>query len=306
MLPSVNKPIGAILSVNNDKIYGNFLTDANGKTVYIHTEDSANTNLNNQEGEPGNYWIPVTVRNAMLDNSFPYNSYFKGYNNLNSSLMSTIPVQTVQGQAVNQAQVTYNKWPLYYYYKDQNPGDTQGQGLLGTHFLIRPDGTPIITPQPALPYEQNEVMSYQILLTPGTPLPYGPYNYYRPYGYYRDWNALSYQQDYTNYYLWRCWVNFALQNGIDINNQQAYLTWINSGAPCLEPSTIQNSYNIWLTRPYGYDNNFWNSYNDFNRRNNNWNWGYRRNSGDYGNGHYNRGNYGGGRGGNDHGGGKGK
>lgn len=36
-------------------------------------------------------------------------------------------------------QVTYNGWPLYYYVKDKNPGDTTGQGVGGTWFVLTPD-----------------------------------------------------------------------------------------------------------------------------------------------------------------------
>lgn len=36
-------------------------------------------------------------------------------------------------------QVTYNGWPLYYYVKDKNPGDTTGQGVGGNWFVLTPD-----------------------------------------------------------------------------------------------------------------------------------------------------------------------
>lgn len=41
-------------------------------------------------------------------------------------------------------QVTYNGWPLYYFAKDDEPGDTQGQdvhGFGGEWYLVAPDGT---------------------------------------------------------------------------------------------------------------------------------------------------------------------
>lgn len=40
-------------------------------------------------------------------------------------------------------QVTYNGWPLYYFAKDQAPGDTQGQDVEGfgaEWYLISPQG----------------------------------------------------------------------------------------------------------------------------------------------------------------------
>ena len=38
-------------------------------------------------------------------------------------------------------QVTYNGWPLYYFAKDKAPGDTTGQGVGGTWFVVTPGQT---------------------------------------------------------------------------------------------------------------------------------------------------------------------
>ena len=363
MFPSLanqqNKPLGAILWASNNPVHGNYLIDRNGRTVYIHTLDPKNTNTNLAEGKEEKYWIPVTVTHAMIDNVLPNNSQVLPNSTVQvkSGLMSNIPFKG------EQAQVTYNGWPLYYYYQD-NIGDTYGQAKLGTHFLIHPEGNPIINHAEPLPYEKDEIKSYQILLTPGTPNPdsssyyrpyglYGRSSLYRPYGYYRpylgtsyghpayaphattvihnpygrsdlsygasnygnlapvydnytygldnlynpSWNVISYQETYTDYYIWRCWINFALRNSIDINNEQAYRTWLNSGARCDDYAAIQNSYNIWLTRPYDYDYNyFWNFY-DFKRRHPNWGWRGDHDSDHDGGGHGGRGGRGG-RGGN--------
>ena len=39
-------------------------------------------------------------------------------------------------------QVTYNGWPLYYYYKDADESDTYGQGVGGKWFVATPDVAP--------------------------------------------------------------------------------------------------------------------------------------------------------------------
>ena len=39
-------------------------------------------------------------------------------------------------------QVTYNRWPLYGWQKDQKPGDTTGQGVGGKWFVATPDVQP--------------------------------------------------------------------------------------------------------------------------------------------------------------------
>ncbi len=37
-------------------------------------------------------------------------------------------------------QVTYNKWPLYRFGGDRQPGDTNGQGVGGVWFILGADG----------------------------------------------------------------------------------------------------------------------------------------------------------------------
>lgn len=38
---------------------------------------------------------------------------------------------------------TYNDWPLYHFAPDEQPGDTQGQGVGDNWFVIGPDGEPV-------------------------------------------------------------------------------------------------------------------------------------------------------------------
>ena len=40
-------------------------------------------------------------------------------------------------------QVTFYKWPLYFFGGDVNPGDINGQGLAGKWFVVGADGAPI-------------------------------------------------------------------------------------------------------------------------------------------------------------------
>uniref|UniRef100_A0A540VG41 Lipoprotein n=2 Tax=Litorilinea aerophila TaxID=1204385 RepID=A0A540VG41_9CHLR len=37
-------------------------------------------------------------------------------------------------------QVTYNGWPLYYFARDERPGDTLGQGVGDVWYVISPTG----------------------------------------------------------------------------------------------------------------------------------------------------------------------
>ena len=47
-------------------------------------------------------------------------------------------------------QVTYNGWPLYYFIKDKAAGDTTGQNVQGSWFVINPSGSSVTgAPAPA-------------------------------------------------------------------------------------------------------------------------------------------------------------
>lgn len=39
-------------------------------------------------------------------------------------------------------QVTFRGYPLYYFVKDEKPGDTHGQGVIGAWFVVDPAGFP--------------------------------------------------------------------------------------------------------------------------------------------------------------------
>jgi predicted lipoprotein with Yx(FWY)xxD motif/plastocyanin len=46
-------------------------------------------------------------------------------------------------------QVAANGWPLYYFASDEEPGDTEGQGVNEVWWVLQPDGTPIRDDDPA-------------------------------------------------------------------------------------------------------------------------------------------------------------
>ncbi len=108
-----------------DSDLGQILTAADGMTVYAFMPDAqgAPTCLDSCAAQ----WPPVTVDDA---------DQISGGDGIDDSLLGT--VETSDG-----IQVTYNRWPLYFYAGDTAPGDTTGQDQGGVWFVLDPTGTPI-------------------------------------------------------------------------------------------------------------------------------------------------------------------
>ena len=101
---------------------GTILVDPDGFTLYVFTVDS--------EGESACYdecaqaWPPVPA-------DTPIGS------DLDASLFSSI------SRTDDIEQLTINGMPLYRYSPDENPGDTNGQGVNDVWFVVDPDGNMI-------------------------------------------------------------------------------------------------------------------------------------------------------------------
>jgi predicted lipoprotein with Yx(FWY)xxD motif len=126
----------SFLKVAQDPAVGSFLTDAEGKTLYLFTPDAT-------PGESTCYddctqaWPPLAPAEGM-------------------TLPAGVPgeLATIERTDGTQ-QVTYNDIPLYYYAKDDDPGDTYGQGLGGRWFIVPPGATH--GPYPVAPGEGTPV-----------------------------------------------------------------------------------------------------------------------------------------------------
>jgi predicted lipoprotein with Yx(FWY)xxD motif len=112
-----------VLLGGNDKL-GQFLTDANGMTLYMFTKDNAGDSTCYDSCATN--WPPLTVQSAQ---------------NLVAGNGVTGTLATVT-RTDGSLQVTYNGWPLYYFAKDSAPGDTNGQGLLNAWFVAPLSGDP--------------------------------------------------------------------------------------------------------------------------------------------------------------------
>src|SRR2546421_2656523 len=102
------------------------LVDSKGMTLYRWTTDTgANKGKINCVGGCAAVWPPFV---------------------LTGGATTPVPGPSVTGTLTTLAnpegkgtQVLYNGWPLYFYPKDQAPGDTTGQGVGGKWFVVPPD-----------------------------------------------------------------------------------------------------------------------------------------------------------------------
>jgi predicted lipoprotein with Yx(FWY)xxD motif len=107
---------------------GDYLVDAKGMTLYYFTNDSVGKS-NASDAVIAN-WPVFYVADIVVPS------------NLNASDFGTITRND------GKMQTTYKGWPLYYYIKDQAPGDTVGQRVNGVWFIINPHDFPPINIPP--------------------------------------------------------------------------------------------------------------------------------------------------------------
>jgi predicted lipoprotein with Yx(FWY)xxD motif len=91
---------------------GKILVDAQGRTIYLFQKDSGTKST--CSGACATAWPPVRTNGKPTVGS-----------GLTASKVGTTP------RSDGKPQVTYNGHPLYLFQDDQNPGDTNGQGVNG-------------------------------------------------------------------------------------------------------------------------------------------------------------------------------
>lgn len=124
---------GAKISITTHKgPVGTYLTDAQGKSLYMFALDSGGQSM--CSGACAAHWPPLSGASAQTSGS------------ANGAQTGTIQ----RGDGTTQ--ITYAGHPLYYYAGDGSPGDTNGQGLDldgGKWWLVAPSGKPISAAAPA-------------------------------------------------------------------------------------------------------------------------------------------------------------
>ena len=109
--------------VQNDKL-GKFVADGDGRTLYLFTQDAPN--VSNCYDKCATAWPPLLIA---------------GQPTLKDGVSTTAISTTVRTDG--SIQLTYNGWPLYFWFKDKAPGDTTGQAVAKTWWVVSGEGNPI-------------------------------------------------------------------------------------------------------------------------------------------------------------------
>jgi predicted lipoprotein with Yx(FWY)xxD motif len=123
--PAAAAPSGpAHVALGKSDALGSFLVDDKGMTLYLYTKDTPNTSVCYDKCATA--WPPLLTSGAPL-----------GDTGLDASKFGTT------SRTDGTTQVTYNGWPLYYFAKDKQAGDTTGQKVGSVWFVVSPAGDAI-------------------------------------------------------------------------------------------------------------------------------------------------------------------
>ncbi len=109
------------LKVSQNEALGSFLVDAEGMTLYLFTKDTPDTST--CYDDCAGAWPPLLSEGEVA-----------GGEGVDAALLGT--TERTDGMA----QVTYGGWPLYYWVKDEAPGDTTGQDVGEVWYVVSPAG----------------------------------------------------------------------------------------------------------------------------------------------------------------------
>lgn len=126
--PTAGVPVTGAATVNVSDVgtFGPALVDAEGRTLYLFTNDTQNSGASACSGDCLVAWPPLLTDGEPVAGE-----------GADASLLGTITRDD------GTIQVTYNGWPLYYYEDDTAPGDSNGQGVGDVWFLVSATGEAI-------------------------------------------------------------------------------------------------------------------------------------------------------------------
>jgi predicted lipoprotein with Yx(FWY)xxD motif len=114
----------ASVALTQTEKLGTVLVDGSGMALYLFTRDTPG--VSNCYGNCEIAWPPLLT----LDQP-----------TLGEGIAADMISSTLRNDG--SMQLTYNGWPLYYYFKDVVPGDLTGQAVGGVWWVVSPAGSPI-------------------------------------------------------------------------------------------------------------------------------------------------------------------
>jgi len=110
------------LSVSTNAELGKVLTDSAGMTLYRFDKDTAEPPKSSCDGDCAKKWPPVPADDASAGEG------------IDKSLLGSVT------RSDGSKQLTVGGWPAYRFAKDTQAGDTKGQGVGGTWYVLNPEG----------------------------------------------------------------------------------------------------------------------------------------------------------------------
>ncbi|MFC5450417.1 hypothetical protein [Paenibacillus aestuarii] len=110
----------SVKTAKSDKL-GTYLVDSNGMALYLFTKDKADPN--------------ACKGNCLVQWPIYYDANLTVSADLNANDFGVLTRDD------GTKQTTYKGWPLYYWFKDKNPGDTTGQNVGKVWFVLDPANT---------------------------------------------------------------------------------------------------------------------------------------------------------------------
>lgn len=114
-----SKKKGYTVMIAYNKKVGYYLTDGDGRTLYYFAKDIPNSGKSACYGACADKWPPFYTDKLILPPK------------LNANDFSVITRED------GKKQLTYKGWPLYYFFKDAKPGDTNGEGVKHVWYVMR-------------------------------------------------------------------------------------------------------------------------------------------------------------------------
>jgi len=115
----------ASVTVSSHDEYGDILVGSDGLTLYMFDQDEQGAGESACGGGCADSWPPLTVDGDAAAGD-----------GVSADL-------TTFERGDGSTQVAANGWPLYYWVNDEEPGDTDGQGVNDVWWVLDADGTPI-------------------------------------------------------------------------------------------------------------------------------------------------------------------